>query len=58
MDLDEEWEAFMNNGVSSLSLNNREENQINPEETDDNSSHYNTYRDNCEAPTPGDIYIS
>ncbi len=59
MDLDEEWEAFMNNGVSSLSLNNSDEKQIDPDDhANDKTSHPNNYRDNCDAPTPGDIYIS
>ena len=59
MDLDEEWEAFMNNGVSSLSLNNNDEKQIDPDDhANDKTSHLNSYRDNCDAPTPGDIYIS
>jgi len=56
MNLDEEWEAFMNDGVSSLSLNTPQKNcNVSQENTNVNNNDEICRHD---APTPGDIYIS
>lgn len=56
MNLDEEWEAFMNDGVSSLSLNTPAQKCSALQEITNDDDHDNMCREY--APTPGDIYIS
>jgi hypothetical protein len=59
MNLDEEWDAFMNDGSSSLSLStSRQKCSASQEITNDTSDNNDDNICRDPAPTPGDIYIS